>query len=300
MKYNYVLSLIIAVVPAFFACQDEKALAPLENITVNRYEFPQGNNSWDQEIEKIYREYGVRCIYKDFTSKDLNREWTGGGSSVYAGEAVPENEISFYVEFNKEYVFPCIGKEVHFPLYYYFIKNFRYVATDDEEESSIASKFDGFDYWAISFTEEDMENRSRDEMIRVSNGLIYALLKNFFQRGILTEPGHFRDGIDYTTVVWDGFDDDKPELYRRGFVDRVKESFSNGFQIWNLKLLTTDYGDFWGYVRSAMFHPESVFREKYPADAYPLLQKRYDMVVKQVLQQTGIDLKKVAERKLEK
>lgn len=299
MKNNYLFLFLAAGIFLLPGCNDEEALAPLEDINVSRYEFPQGNNSWDKDIEEIWREYGVYCIYEGFTSKDLDRQWTNVGSvSTYSGTAVPYEEVPFYVNFNKEYVFPCIGKEVHFPLYYYFIKDFRYAGTSGDEDR-ISSKFDGFDYWAISFTEEDMADGSRDEMIRVSNGVIYALLNNYFQRGKLTEPDHFRDGIDYTTAVWDGFASDKPGLYQRGFVDRVKASFANGYQAWNLKLLTTDNGDFWGYVRSAMFHPEAVFREKYPADTYPLLQKRYDMVVAQVLKQTGIDLKKVAQRKLE-
>lgn len=58
----------------------EDPITPSGNYSVLRMEFPQGNNSWDEDIKEIHDKYGVYLLYKDITPADLNRKWTGIGT----------------------------------------------------------------------------------------------------------------------------------------------------------------------------------------------------------------------------
>lgn len=60
----------------------EDPITPSGNYSVLRMEFPQGNNSWDEDIKEIHDKYGVYLLYKDITPADLNRKWTGIGLSL--------------------------------------------------------------------------------------------------------------------------------------------------------------------------------------------------------------------------
>ena len=43
-------------------CYHEDDVTPSGNYSVLRFEFPQGDNSWDKEIEEIHNKYGVYLI----------------------------------------------------------------------------------------------------------------------------------------------------------------------------------------------------------------------------------------------
>ena len=45
-------------------CYNENDVTPSGNYSVLRFEFPQGNNSWDKEIEEIHNIYGVYNIQR--------------------------------------------------------------------------------------------------------------------------------------------------------------------------------------------------------------------------------------------
>ena len=85
----------------------EDPITPSGNYSVLRMEFPQGNNSWDEDIKEIHDKYGVYLLYKDITPADLNRKWTGiGTGKLYYGDDVPGTEVPYYVDFFKNNVFP--------------------------------------------------------------------------------------------------------------------------------------------------------------------------------------------------
>ena len=65
-------------------CYREEQLVPtkLETIT-DKFDFPQGNTPADQIFAEIYKKYGVKVIYKDFTNSDITRSWMSAtGSSI--------------------------------------------------------------------------------------------------------------------------------------------------------------------------------------------------------------------------
>ena len=64
---NWKNILILALfVTVLFGCYDEDKIVPLEpGEGMVRYEFPQGENAWDQDIVEISEQFGVYLIYKD-------------------------------------------------------------------------------------------------------------------------------------------------------------------------------------------------------------------------------------------
>ena len=76
MKWRYYLYSLLGCV-LFFSCYNEDTLtddASGEDLV--RFEFPQGTNSWDDDVVAIKEKFNVCIIYKDFQASDLNRTWT--------------------------------------------------------------------------------------------------------------------------------------------------------------------------------------------------------------------------------
>ena len=95
-----------------------------------RYEFPQGNNSWDKDLEEIQKEFGIYIIYKDFEETDLNRSWTGalGEGSTYFGESLNDEQAEFMTKFMKNHIFAYLTPQATrkvLPMYYYMVYSFR-------------------------------------------------------------------------------------------------------------------------------------------------------------------------------
>lgn len=55
----------------FSSCYNEDIINPTPDplALAGGFEFPQGNNSWDNDVMKIYQDFGVKIIYKDITEK---------------------------------------------------------------------------------------------------------------------------------------------------------------------------------------------------------------------------------------
>ena len=71
MKKLYSLWVLVFCL-AFTSCHEEDALTPTEGGIELRFEVPQGNNSWDEDIAEIYNEYNVYLIYDKLTDADRN------------------------------------------------------------------------------------------------------------------------------------------------------------------------------------------------------------------------------------
>ena len=96
MKWRYYLYSLLGCV-LFFSCYNEDTLtddASGEDLV--RFEFPQGTNSWDDDVVAIKEKFNVCIIYKDFQASDLNRTWTGTiGSQTYFGEGT--EKVPFFI-----------------------------------------------------------------------------------------------------------------------------------------------------------------------------------------------------------
>ena len=76
MVRNQVLQTMIFVLLGCVSCTDDDNVKNSDSFNMLRFDFPQGNNSWDKEIEQIAEEWGMYIIYKSVDSTDLNRAWT--------------------------------------------------------------------------------------------------------------------------------------------------------------------------------------------------------------------------------
>ena len=57
-KFKIVLYVFLCSV-LLSACYHEYDIIPSEKTMVLRFDFPQGNNSWDEDLVKINEEFGV-------------------------------------------------------------------------------------------------------------------------------------------------------------------------------------------------------------------------------------------------
>ena len=156
MKWRYYLYSLLGCV-LFFSCYNEDTLtddASGEDLV--RFEFPQGTNSWDDDVVAIKEKFNVCIIYKDFQASDLNRTWTGSiGSQTYFGEGLKSDEqAEFMISFMKNHVFaylnPAITQKV-FPMYYYMVYDCHapFVFGPYNLKAPMKNIFDGMDYWSL-------------------------------------------------------------------------------------------------------------------------------------------------------
>lgn len=167
------------------------------------------------------------------------------------------------------------------------------------------TKFDGFDYWAISFSNQELLNMKSDSHAALSTkrfSFINQILTPQRQDGTLAEPEGFREGIDVTTS-WNTKDPTNPNYpYTRGFITWINDSGKDGsigyltyYKQENYKVGTSSYRDyFMSYIRAAMKYTPEQFYAKYPKEKYPLISRQYEMTVKYMKDKFGIDLPGIA------
>lgn len=363
----------------------EDPITPSGNYSVLRMEFPQGNNSWDEDIKEIHDKYGVYLLYKDITPADLNRKWTGiGTGKLYYGDDVPGTEVPYYVDFFKNNVFPYASTEMiqkNFPVKIYLQKDFRGVdpnlGGDDSGTGGTGgtgtggagtggtgtgtggtgtgtgtgtggtgtgtgtgsteiyipdvagftpTKFDGFDYWAISFSNtelywlqkraelKDKENKTdveKAELAKANEAMAvkrFSFINQFLtsQRmdNTLSEPEGLRDGMDFVSSLNRSNPNHKNYVFNRGLIRWVDDNGVEEESLWSIATTyykqpnynsSGMYRDFFSlYIRAAMrFSPEE-FYEKYPKEKYPLISEKYELVVRYMKDKYGIDLPGIA------
>ena len=153
MKIKFLPVLFLSAVISLTACHKEEAIIPSNEGMPTRFEFPQGNQSWDQDIIDIQKKFGIYLIYKDFSTDDFNRSWTGGGGS-YTGSDLTDEQARWYVDFMKDHIFayltPEITKKV-LPIYYYMVYDFYIPNTFGTITFKVPQNnyFEGLDFWLV-------------------------------------------------------------------------------------------------------------------------------------------------------
>lgn len=396
----------------------EDPITPSGNYSVLRMTFPQGDNAWDEEIKQIHDTYGVYLLYKDITAADLNRKWTGiGTGKLYYGDDVPSDEITYYVDFFKDNVFPYVSTEMirsTFPVKIYMLKNLKAVdpdltggggtggdtggtggtgtggtgtgtggtgtgtgtgtggtwdgtgtggtgtgtggtgtgtggtwdgtgtggtgtgtgtggtgtgtggtgtgtgtgtggtGTDGTGGTggtgtggtgvTVTTKFDGFDYWAISFS--DAKNLNAESLKRSRYSFINQILTNLKKDGTIVDPEGWRDGIDFTTRLNRSNPNNPNYVYNRGFISWINDDMVDE-GVWSISLSYFKnpnynsggyYADYFlSYVRAAMVHTRDEFYAMYPKDKFPLVAQKFEQAISYMKTKYGIDLQGIAE-----
>ena len=110
---NKVLQVVIIILWGCVACTDDDNVKNMNSFNMLRFDFPQGNNPWDKEIEQIAQEWGMYIIYKNVDSTDLNRTWTSSYDTsipIYVCDEPTDKEIQLYLELIKEWLLGSLDK----------------------------------------------------------------------------------------------------------------------------------------------------------------------------------------------
>ena len=304
--------------------KDEDPIVPSGNYSVLRFDFPQGNNPYDNDIVDIHDVYGTYIIYKDITPQDLNRQWQGlGTGKLKECDPVPEEDVEFYVDFFKNHVLSYMTPEAvraALPVKIYFVQNLRDADSSDDssdnsgsssgtgtgplvDNSPVTVKTDGFDYWALSFTHEGVANRDEEAMRFARCKFIYVILKSCYINGTIEEDLTLRNKITWTNAdgTYRAFDKDRRSAdypYKRGIPDRIVETtFQEMFPLyiteWMKDFTAYSVKNDWflNYCRMAMYCGRDYIETKYAN--YPLVLELYNDIVELMLTKYGIDLEGV-------
>ena len=74
------------------------------------FEFPQGNATWDEELERIYNDYGVKIIYRNITNQILNRAWTQAND--INGDTLTKEHVEQSLNFIVKHIFGVISPKI--------------------------------------------------------------------------------------------------------------------------------------------------------------------------------------------
>ena len=168
-------------------------------------------------------------------------------------------------------------------------------------------KWDGFDYWAISFTLNEIFGTTNDYgMKQKRSGIIYQIIANMVENGSIIEPQDMRTGIDLETALRTK-KNTEDHRWNRGIPNSILTSFGAGTRTGEAEQ-TSDYAQansmisyyqgesnheyFLNYVRNAMWFTKAEFEAKYAA--FPLIMEKYNLVVDYMLTNYGMDLEKMA------
>lgn len=294
------------------ACdKSDDPLEPSGNYSVLRFDFPQGNNPYDQDIVDIHDEYGTYVIYKDITDQDINRQWQSlGTSKPQTCDAVPAEDVQYYVDFFKKHVLDYVSPEtakLALPVKVYFIENLRNLdgttgsgGTDTGSDSQVVSvKTDGFDYWSLSFKRDANGELPKDaQTLRYARCMfIYTMIKTAYENNLIEEDMDVRAKLDTETPLkYNRTDRRDPNFtWNRGYADRVSESNlteTNYVVISQIvkgnSAYKTEFDYFLSYCRLAMYYGRAYVENKYKN--YPLVLEVYNDIVAYMLEKYGIDL----------
>lgn len=317
MNYRYIFSLIF-LLATFVACDDEKKLYPRGNDTssISRFEFPQGSNSWDRDLEEIANTFGTIPIYTAFDTIDLNQGWTGTYTIKYRGECLNDEYAVFYTDFFKNHVFTFLKPELCkgvLPNYIYLADDLRQLGSYTGGFAPLTCYWDGLDFWAFSFRAKE-ENLA---YLDYGNGLIIkpfkpydlpktpweyktrrtVILQNILVKIVnkdnITIPAEFKSGGDfdyskkYSTVL--SADNYFMKLGYPGNMVKTAYDFSNPSGTLTAK------STFINYLQLGLRYTRDSVLIKYPQDKYPLIIKYYDITVKYMQSKYNWDITKMAE-----
>lgn len=313
------------------SCYDEDTIVPDEFGGSGRFEFPQGNNSWDEEIGEIYNEYGVRLIYKDISEADFDKNWTGstgggggggfGITTFHMKDCINNEMIQFYVTFMREHILRFTSQEIRdkvFPMYWYLTFDFHsmfsipqanyysYTPRTNQEGMQL------MDFWITCFWGQTVNadvnpleawsspvsgNKATYDIHRYL--ILSAIMKMAIARGNIVVPDEFGSGMDFGTQLITGNTEankQNPNYYlTRGFPGTA--TVIGGvltYQPTTAPRPGSPNDVFMGYMQIMMAFNAAQREEMFPAATYPLLKQKFDYVQNIMRQRYNVDLEAIA------
>lgn len=242
---------------------------------------------------------------------------------------LPEEQLPFYVDYFYNYIFPSIDTtkaynfaKSTFPIKIYMIHNLRTEPRDFGEDSGESTggtgssdpyksiKLGNFDNWAISFKEEIINGSNNDRALQQQRCIfMLQAIYNAMDKGEITSPDEFWTGFDFSEDKKIEHNDRSKEnyKYKLGFIDDIYDHYATtgrSEDVWNYKTYiihcynwakgNKDNDLFKAYIKNAMWLTPEGFEERYPNSQYPMLTEKYEIVVKHMYEQYGIDLQRIA------
>lgn len=307
MKWkNYLYSLSICLL--FVSCYNEDALKTSDEENIDRFEFPQGNNTWDEDIQEILDQYGVMLVYKGVTSADLSRSWMSYASTNNSAEELKDEEVKFLVNYLKNHIFAYLSPKVTtkvFKPYWFLLKNYF------SNGRPLKSNYNGMDFWAscMHFTEEVYMEKTagsyyasqwdkyknlpstKAEYFSLRGGLLYTILQNAVNLGNITIPEEYDDGFDYSTEFVTNDPGNTNYPYNRGFIT-ASDGFGYFYKITSRKPVTR-LKNFFQYIHLGFYYSDEEIEVQFPRETYPFLREKLDIVKNHLKTTYGIDLQAI-------
>lgn len=295
-------------------CEKEDTLTPSEGGILSRFEFPQGNQSWDETAKEIYNRFGVYVIYKDLSNPDFNHSWTGAAGLSYFGGSLNDQQAEIAVNFLKRHIFAYLDRRILakiFPPYWYLAYNFysEYVFIPGLPPSRVPQRFiqDGLDFWvtclfwdpSTGFSEPADTPQTAEEWRKYRGEIMQLLLASACDKGNIVAPAGFHDGIDYQKKLSSSSDAYKedPDFYIvRGFPGIRMGSV--GFSLGKLSSITNTNpaNNFVAYLQMCIRYTKEEYEEMYPSSksCYRLIWQKRNLLIDYMKTQYGIDLEAIA------
>lgn len=313
------------------SCYEDDMIVPDEFGGSGRFEFPQGTNSWDEEIGEIYNNYGVRLIYKDIKDEDFDKSWIGGsgggggggfGTMTYhAKECINDEMIQFYIRFMKDHILSFTSSQIRekvFPMYWYLAFDFHslysipafnycsYTAMINQGDMQL------MDFWITCFWGQTVGadvnpltawssptagNKASYDVQRYN--IMSMIMASAIQRGNITLSDEFSTGLDFGTLLVTSNTEESiqnPNHYlNRGFPGSA--SVVGGalyYQPPTAPRPESPNNVLLGYIQIMMAFTAVQREEMFPAATYPLLKQKFDYVQNFMKQRYDIDLEAIA------
>ena len=285
---------VILMAILFVACYEEDEIVPSVDDEELRFEFPQGDNSWDRDIVEISEKFGVHLIYKNFKHSDFNRSWTGVVGTEYFGEDLSDEQAELSTMFMKNHVFAHLTPELVakvLPDYWYLVYDYH---NSWELMPGMGFKVshsflpEGLDFWGTCLFYGDPCPISGDKIETPGTAeefrqfrcevLLYVFTQSF-NVGNITLPLGWEERFDYKT----------PLLYSDADRDDENYYIARGFPVYTGSPTPVNE-QFVDYLEICMFYTKQEFEEIWSPIKYPLINEMRQVVIEHIKNNYGVDL----------
>jgi len=271
------------------------------------YSFPQGSDEWDKDLEQIYKDYGVKVIYRNLTAVDYNRSWLGSSLEMQ-GSSIPEEKIKAHLSFIMG-IFHCLPPEITkgvFPIYLFMGYNVH--SSLNGIPALYGDYYEGMGFWIKCLEVEPFEYtvnsrtytaeyklETKEDTLTARGNFIRKVIDKSITKGLIDVPGCFKTDFDYSTAT--STSQNTSNFYKlRGFPGqmRIDENF-NFFPLSTITM-TNPTQNFFDYICFCLrYADDSEELEQYaPAATYPMLHTYRKIVQEYMLETYGVDLNKIA------
>ena len=281
----------------------------------------------DFGVYLLYKDITEEDLNRDWVSVGTGDIYVGGYEEERNDRSwnLPQEHLPFYVDYFYNYIFPNISREfanTSFPVKIYMIHNLRTEPRDFGDDSGENAgggtgstdpyksiKLGNFDNWAISFKEEIINGEDTEYALKQQRCIfMLQAIYNAMDKGEITSPDEFWTGFDFSEDKTIDQDPSKDNYkYKLGFIDDIYDHYATTGrtdEVWNYKTYiihtynwakgNKDNNLFNAYIKNAMWLTPEEFEERYPKDLYPMLTEKYEITVKHMKEQYGIDLQGIA------